>query len=96
MNDPVATPQQRPEPGLLLAPCGGVLGDLPERYRLGYSYAGSDRYRLERLGDLRLVSRSAPSQYATRRRKMIHGVEILLPGLAVLGCLDVLWSTGVI
>jgi hypothetical protein len=27
---------------------------------------------------------------------MIHGVEVLFPGLLVLGCLDVLWSMGVI
>jgi hypothetical protein len=96
MNDPVATPQVRPAPVGLLAPRGGLRGDLPERPRLGYSHAGPDRYRLERLDDLRLVSRAKASQQSTRRRKMIRGVEVLLPGLAILGCLDVLWSTGVI
>ena len=94
MNDPVVTPQQRPEHILLLAPRGGVLGDLPERHRLGYSHAGPDRYGLECLDDRRLVSRAATPQHSTRRRKMIRGVEVLLPGLLFLALLD--WVTGVI
>lgn len=96
MDDPVATSQQRSGPDLVLAARGGPLGDLPERHRLGYGYAGSDRYRLECLDDLRLVPRSATSQQPARRRTMIRGVEVLLPGLLVLGLLDALRWMGVI